>query len=62
MQTKAKHRPQRSGLPDRRDWEAGSAPLAVDEHGNVVPVDRRRIPDRRLNNIEVVEQPEKPGQ
>lgn len=43
----------RAPLPDRRSWDSGPVPIEFDSAGNVVLADRRQIPDRRWNNIEV---------
>lgn len=42
----------RSGR-DRRGWHAMPTPPFVDGQGNVVTSDRRKLPDRRVNNIRV---------
>lgn len=42
----------RSGQ-DRRGWHVMPPPPFVDGQGNVVTGDRRKLPDRRVNNISV---------
>ncbi len=47
----------RHGAGDRRGWEPMPCAPFVDSRGRVVWEDRRRVPDRRLGNIQVAEFP-----
>ena len=42
----------RSGK-DRRSWKPTPAVPFKDQHGSLVTKDRRKLPERRLSNIEV---------
>ena len=43
----------RRSLKDRRSWSNSQTIPFIDANGTEVTEDRRRIPDRRINNIEV---------
>lgn len=43
----------RTRFADRRGWQAMPSTPFVDSEGNLVSMDRRRLPDRRLSSIRV---------
>ena len=45
----------RREVEDRRSFEPAPVFPIVDSHGRVVKKDRRRMPDRRIANIQVTE-------